>query len=327
MSLLPYQSTRLALQSLAVHSRSLPLLASRDLPPFFHQDTPHHYPGGNPKGKKPLRDGVEEEVSDREWELRVGEWSHGCVPLCGIGNSSVLRCLGSGLLHLRATLPYIFNPPADGSLFPPSVYSNQVCLRLPAPLPVKVRMLAAMAFAIRSRRVTSFRPCRCTSSCSQWLDTECMVSHDDSQPFQPNTSKLSFGSSDTHGSVRDSRQDGGIAQPYGSHAVVQGSCQAFSIPREQAQASTSPSTNVDLWHAEIDTRSCALSPSNCHFTALTDFLPAHILADQLTIHLFARIRPHPRARSRNDSPTTGGGCRRMAFPPTMGFPSDIQRPT
>jgi hypothetical protein len=73
MSLLPYQTTRLCLQSLALHSRSLPLLASRDLPPFFHHDTPHHYPGGNPKRKKPLRDGVEEEVSDREWELRVGE--------------------------------------------------------------------------------------------------------------------------------------------------------------------------------------------------------------------------------------------------------------
>lgn len=79
MSLLSHQTTRLYFRSLALHSRSLPLLASRDLPPFFHHDTPQQYPGGNPKGKKPLRDGVEEELSDREWELRVGTYLGGTL--------------------------------------------------------------------------------------------------------------------------------------------------------------------------------------------------------------------------------------------------------
>jgi hypothetical protein len=46
--------------------------------------------------------------------------------------------IGSGILHLRATLPHIFdsNPPTN--LFPPTIYSNSVSLSLPAPLPLKV---------------------------------------------------------------------------------------------------------------------------------------------------------------------------------------------
>lgn len=73
MANLTHQSSRY-FSSLALNSRNLPLLANRDLPPFFHRDSTHHYPTGSPKGKRPLRDGVEEEVSDREWELRVGQY-------------------------------------------------------------------------------------------------------------------------------------------------------------------------------------------------------------------------------------------------------------
>lgn len=48
------------------------------------------------------------------------------------------RDTGSGILHLRTTLPHLFDADPPREMFPPSVYSNQVSLRLPAPLPLKV---------------------------------------------------------------------------------------------------------------------------------------------------------------------------------------------
>ncbi|KAJ9109208.1 hypothetical protein QFC21_000537 [Naganishia friedmannii] len=131
MSILPPSSAARYFSSLALHSsRKVALLGNKDLPPYFSHDQPERHLRKDPKGKKPVREGEEEEVDDREWELRVG----------------------SGLLHLRATLPYIFNPPEDAPLFPPSVYSNHVCLRLPAPLPVKLSSLHLYQFMFAMAR-------------------------------------------------------------------------------------------------------------------------------------------------------------------------------
>ncbi|TXT10941.1 hypothetical protein VHUM_01692 [Vanrija humicola] len=54
-----------------------------------------------------------------------------------------------GMLHLRETLPLLFDPGAR-DLFPPEVYSKNVTLKLPAPLPFKVSSLHGynMAFTI-----------------------------------------------------------------------------------------------------------------------------------------------------------------------------------
>lgn len=56
-------------------------------------------------------------VSDREWELRVG----------------------SGILHLRAMVPHILDSSVESERWPASVFSKDIALVLPPPLPVKVR--------------------------------------------------------------------------------------------------------------------------------------------------------------------------------------------
>ncbi|KAJ9125555.1 hypothetical protein QFC22_000517 [Naganishia vaughanmartiniae] len=145
MSILSPSHAARYFSSLALHSRKVALLGNKDLPPYFSHDQPERYSRRDSKGKKPVREGEEEEVDDREWELRVDLNSSPQSP-------PLSYLLGSGLLHLRATLPYIFNPPEDAPLFPPSVYSNHVCLRLPAPLPVKLSSLHLYQFIFAMAR-------------------------------------------------------------------------------------------------------------------------------------------------------------------------------
>ena len=106
----------------------------------------------DPKGKRPAKVGDEVEVNDQEWAIRVGAWpsfmlarpaardadSLYRIIIHIVSNSNHDADTGSGILHLRATLPHIFdsNPPTN--LFPPTIYSNSVSLSLPAPLPLKV---------------------------------------------------------------------------------------------------------------------------------------------------------------------------------------------
>lgn len=43
------------------------------------------------------------------------------------------------MIHLRETLPHLFDPQLSAAdLFPPDIYSRNVILKLPAPLPLKV---------------------------------------------------------------------------------------------------------------------------------------------------------------------------------------------
>ena len=43
------------------------------------------------------------------------------------------------MIHLRETLPHLFDPQlAAADLFPADIYSRNVVLKLPAPLPLKV---------------------------------------------------------------------------------------------------------------------------------------------------------------------------------------------
>jgi hypothetical protein len=66
---------------------------------------------------------------------------------------------GRGMLHLRETLPRILQDGQTASeLFPPDIYSSNVVLKLPAPLPIRVstqsglsKHPAAMADTTRSR--------------------------------------------------------------------------------------------------------------------------------------------------------------------------------
>jgi hypothetical protein len=75
MSILPASSAARYFSSLALHSRKVALLGNKDPPPYFSHEQQERYPRRDQKGKKPVREGEEEEVDDREWELRVGEWS------------------------------------------------------------------------------------------------------------------------------------------------------------------------------------------------------------------------------------------------------------
>lgn len=95
----------------------------------------------------------EEEVDDREWEMRVGECGfylerdgHGDVHGAGLGGGgeSVFQVytdqsLAKGMLHLRETLPLFFDPSStSATLFPPEIFSQNVVLKLPPPLPIRV---------------------------------------------------------------------------------------------------------------------------------------------------------------------------------------------
>lgn len=70
----------------------------------------------------------EAEVSDREWEMRVAR----------------------AMLHLRDTLPRLFEGDSGPELFPADIYSKDVVLKLPHPFPLKIGSLHGyrMSFGI-----------------------------------------------------------------------------------------------------------------------------------------------------------------------------------
>lgn len=170
-------STSRYFSSLALHSRNLPLLANRDLPPFFHRDAPDHYPAGSPKGKKPLRDGVEEEVSDREWELRVGQYPRDTRDRC------------EGLSSRYGVLCRLW-PVALESDFAVHIQPTGRCVALSTFGLFKSRMFAPTStiasqgkfWVARScvspadKNINSSRRSRSISLCSRWLVMECTVS-------------------------------------------------------------------------------------------------------------------------------------------------------
>ncbi|BEI82464.1 hypothetical protein CcaverHIS002_0303320 [Cutaneotrichosporon cavernicola] len=85
-------------------------------PPTFSHPNP-------PNGERP-----DAPVHDAEWEIRVGR----------------------GMLHLRETLPRLFDPSlGSDDLFPREVFSPHVVLKLPSPFPIRIPGLTAyrMAFA------------------------------------------------------------------------------------------------------------------------------------------------------------------------------------
>ncbi|OCF39843.1 hypothetical protein I317_06336 [Kwoniella heveanensis CBS 569] len=82
--------------------------------------------GGPGRGLEP---DPEEEVDDSEWDIRVAR----------------------AMLHLRETLPMFFDPQMSSSeMFPPDIYSRNVVLKLPPPLPLKISSLSgySMAFSL-----------------------------------------------------------------------------------------------------------------------------------------------------------------------------------
>ncbi|EIW66606.1 hypothetical protein TREMEDRAFT_57761 [Tremella mesenterica DSM 1558] len=71
----------------------------------------------------------EAEVDDLEWDMRVAK----------------------AMLHLQDTLPLLFDPTqSSSSLFPSDIFSKNVILKLPSPLPLKISSLSGyqMAFSI-----------------------------------------------------------------------------------------------------------------------------------------------------------------------------------
>ncbi|WWC60185.1 uncharacterized protein I303_102750 [Kwoniella dejecticola CBS 10117] len=122
-------------------TRSLSLLPSKSpasipfLLPHFGLGGKHqvHLPlygaNGNGKGKgkgKEPQNNQEEEVDDREWDIRVAR----------------------AMIHLRETLPLIFDPEMNSTeMFPHDVFSKHVVLKLPAPLPLKISSLSGYSMA------------------------------------------------------------------------------------------------------------------------------------------------------------------------------------
>ncbi|WVR03907.1 hypothetical protein IAU60_000906 [Kwoniella sp. DSM 27419] len=81
--------------------------------------------GKEPEGPERGRD-PEEEVDDREWDMRVAR----------------------AMLHLRETLPQFLSSEVTSSeMFPPDIYSKNVVLKLPAPLPLKISSLSGYSMA------------------------------------------------------------------------------------------------------------------------------------------------------------------------------------
>ncbi|KAL7419743.1 hypothetical protein Q5752_005659 [Cryptotrichosporon argae] len=128
-------SSRLAVAARAQLARPDPVRALSFLPrpppyPFF---APGGYPPPSAKARsRGSGSGPESEreceVDDREWEMRVAR----------------------AMLHLRDTLPRFFDGTAMADLFPPDIYSRDVALKLPVPIPVKITGLQAysMTFSI-----------------------------------------------------------------------------------------------------------------------------------------------------------------------------------
>ncbi|WVQ74523.1 hypothetical protein IAR50_004124 [Cryptococcus sp. DSM 104548] len=82
------------------------------------------FPNGGGRGVDP-----EEEVDDREWDIRVAR----------------------AMMHLQETLPQFFNPQMTASdMLLPEIYSQHMVLKLPAPLPLKISSLTgySMAFSL-----------------------------------------------------------------------------------------------------------------------------------------------------------------------------------
>ncbi|KGB78262.1 hypothetical protein I307_02576 [Cryptococcus deuterogattii 99/473] len=126
----------------AGQSRSLSLIpsSSSSSVPFF---VPHFgsasktgvypAPGGKGKDRELFRGGrgfdPEEEVDDREWDMRVAR----------------------AMIHLQETLPHFFNAEMTAAtMLPPDIYSQNMVLKLPAPLPLKISSLSgySMAFSL-----------------------------------------------------------------------------------------------------------------------------------------------------------------------------------
>ncbi|ODN76787.1 hypothetical protein L202_05388 [Cryptococcus amylolentus CBS 6039] len=92
--------------------------------PGYSKGKGRAFPSGGGKGVDP-----EEEVDDREWDIRVAR----------------------AMMHLQETLPQFFNPEMTASnMLPPEVYSQHMVLKLPAPLPLKISSLTgySMAFSL-----------------------------------------------------------------------------------------------------------------------------------------------------------------------------------
>jgi hypothetical protein len=66
----------------------------------------------------------------REWDVRVAR----------------------GMMHLREALPQLFSAVPARTIFPPDVYSRDVVLRLPHPLPLRIGGLHAYGVAFTIAR-------------------------------------------------------------------------------------------------------------------------------------------------------------------------------
>lgn len=132
----------------ASQSRSMSLIpsSSPSSVPFF---VPHlgpsskhgvyPTPGGKGKGKELFGGGKgfdpEEEVDDREWDMRVGKFAYTQTV-----SALTLAFLARAMIHLQETLPHFFNAEMTAAtMLPPDIYSQNMLLKLPAPLPLKVR--------------------------------------------------------------------------------------------------------------------------------------------------------------------------------------------
>lgn len=131
---------------MAGQSRSLSLIpsSSSSSVPFF---VPHFgpaskngvypTPGGKGKDRELFGGGrgfdPEEEVDDREWDMRVGKFAH------ARSISAYVSFLARAMIHLQETLPHFFNAEMTAAtMLPPDIYSQNMVLKLPAPLPLKV---------------------------------------------------------------------------------------------------------------------------------------------------------------------------------------------
>lgn len=142
-------SPRVSLRLLRVVGQSRPLSLIPSSPPssvpFF---VPHFgpasthgvYPSPNGKGKdRELFGGgrgfdPEEEVDDREWDMRVGKFAYPRAM-----SALILAFLARAMIHLQETLPHFFNAEMTAAtMLPPDIYSQNMVLKLPAPLPLKV---------------------------------------------------------------------------------------------------------------------------------------------------------------------------------------------
>ena len=121
-------------------SATIPYSSSQfTIPPLlpFPSATNPYESQGKGKGKGPERPrSNEEEVDDAEWQMRVGTL---CGPVEGQSMVKDADSAGRAMLHLRDTLPQLLESGHPSSeLFPPDIYSSNVILKLPAPLPIRV---------------------------------------------------------------------------------------------------------------------------------------------------------------------------------------------